>query len=154
MTIIVPLPEPTRAKTLCVEIKKRHILAKSLLAPSDAAPFIEGDLFNDVVVDESTWSVVDGRELSITLEKVNTQEWWPHVVTGAPKIDVRRIAPETSRLSELDSETRATVEKMMFDQKQQQMGKPTSEEMRKQEILKKFQAQHPELDFSQADIEM
>lgn len=76
-------------------------------------PFISGDLFNEITVDESTWSVVDQKELSITLEKVNQTEWWPHVVTSAPKIDVRKIQPENSKLSDLDGETRAMVEKMM-----------------------------------------
>lgn len=111
VTIIVPLPAGTRAKFVTVDIKKKSISAA--LKASPAEPFIKGDLFNEITVDESTWSVVDQKELSITLEKVNQTEWWPHVVISAPKIDVRKIQPENSKLSDLDGETRAMVEKMM-----------------------------------------
>ncbi|CAI5966678.1 unnamed protein product [Closterium sp. NIES-64] len=154
LNLAIPLPAGTKARGVTVEIKKTRLVA----GLKGQAPVLEGELWAPVKVDDCIWSIEDnpggGRTLSILLTKVNRMEWWSAVVRGEPEIDTQKVEPENSKLGDLDAETRQTVEKMMYDQRQRQMGLPTSEEQQKQEILKKFMAQHPEMDFSNAKFSM
>lgn len=164
VVICVPLPKGTRAKDCEVKISRDSLkVAVRGLGGADAAAaassssftsVLEGPLDAAVKAEDSFWNILDGQTLEITLTKIDKMRWWSRVVAvkGTPQIDTSAVEPENSKLGDLDSETRATVEKMMWDQRQKALGLPTSEEARRAEILEKFKAQHPELDFSNAKI--
>jgi hypothetical protein len=82
-------------------------------------PIVAGKWFKKIHTDEALWSIErDGGKctLQITFEKHEGQNWWQSLLQGDIEIDTQKVEPENSKLSDLDGETRQTVEKMMFDQ--------------------------------------
>lgn len=156
LNIYIPVPPNTKAKDVYVDMTMTHL--KVALKSDMQHPYINGDLHEMIDSDDSTWTVESdsssptGVCVVFYIVKVHNMSWWTCAVKGEGEVDTTKIRPENSNLSDLDPSTRSTVEKMMFDQRQKQMGKKTSDEMKKDDVLKKFMAQHPELDFSQAKI--
>ncbi|XP_055812014.1 protein BOBBER 2-like [Solanum dulcamara] len=139
VTINIPVPPGTKPRFIIVEIK-----TNSLKVGLKNQPLIlDGEYFKAIKVDESYWSLEDQKEISILLSKQNQSDWWKSLFKGEEEIDTQKVEPEPSKLSDLDTETRAAVEKMMFDQRQKQMGLPSSEEIKNQDILKQFMQQNP-----------
>ncbi|KAL3150403.1 hypothetical protein ABBQ32_000241 [Trebouxia sp. C0010 RCD-2024] len=148
VTVSVPVPSGTKGKMCDVVISKD----KLKVGVKGQAPVLNGELHDQVKPEDCFWNISDGKLVEITLQKVNTMSWWKSIIKGENEINTQKVEPENSKLEDLDGDTRQTVEKMMFDQRQKQMGLPTSEESNKQEMLKKFMAAHPEMDFSNAKI--
>jgi len=131
-----------KAKTLFVGIKNGETI-------------IDGEFPKPIKPDSFVW-VLDSSNftqkklLIITFEKFDTMTWWECAIKGDPYIETQKINPEPSKLSDLEGETRKSVEKMMFDQRQKEMGLPASDELEKHDKLKAFMKAHPDMDFSKA----
>jgi len=113
--------------------------------------------FEAINSEESNWILEptsDGGKLfQISIQKWSDRNsWWASALKGDAKIDTGKIQPETSKVSDLDGEMKGTVDKMMFDMRQKQMGLPSSDELGKQDKIKDFMKAHPEMDFSKAKI--
>lgn len=148
LEVVVPVPEGTRTRDLKVELTPTKISVGLKGQP----PLLEGKLHDKIILDDSHWTLEDNKEVVFTMMKFNQMGWWKCVVEGEPQIDTTKVNPENSKLGDLDGETRQTVEKMMYDQRQKAMGLPTADEQNKNEILQKFMKEHPEMDFSQAKM--
>ncbi|KAL8452917.1 hypothetical protein Emag_002134 [Eimeria magna] len=146
--VYVPVGSGVRASQCVVKITA----SKLCVGLKGQPPILDGEFSQRVHAEDCMWTLEDQNTIHLSLEKVDRMRWWSCVLKGDPEIDTKTIVPENSKLSDLDPETRATVEKMMFDQQQKQRGLPTSDQQRQAEMLEKFKQSHPELDFSNAKI--
>jgi hypothetical protein len=115
----IKLPPKTSSKDITVEITGTKL--KVCLKANKNEPLLEGKWAKKINGSESLWSLEkdgDSSLLVITLEKIETKNWWKSLLEGDIEIDTQSVEPENSKLSDLDGDTRTTVEKMMFDQQQ------------------------------------
>jgi hypothetical protein len=143
--VTVPVPKGTKGRDLSITIGKN----KLSVGMRGKSAIFEGALSKAIIVDDSFWTLED-EVVAIQMQKLNDMEWWNCVIQGDPTINTQKVQPENSKLADLDGETRQTVEKMMFDQRQKALNLPTADEQKKMDIMEKFKQQHPEMDFSKA----
>ena len=148
ITINVPIAKELRAKDMDIKWDSKHLH----VAIKGQEPIIDGELFGVIDSESLIWAIDEnnkGKNLQITFEK-KEQSWWESIIKGDKvKVDTGKITPEASNLSDIkDPELKAQVEKMMFDTRQKQMGKPTSDILQKCPQIEDFMKAHPEMDFS------
>ena len=127
-TVLVAVPEETKGKDLSVSIKPSTISVrvKTTEGESSTRTLLEGDLVEKIRTDESTWSL-EGGVLVLTLDKLK-KTWWETVLVGDDKIDTT-LVDSRRRIDEYDSSTQAAIRNILFDQRQERLGLPTSKEI-------------------------
>ncbi|KAF4675496.1 nudC domain containing [Perkinsus olseni] len=131
LTVEVSLRANTKGKDLSVTIKPDNI---SIKYKGDGSSVLVGDLDMSIVPLESSWLIEDGDKLILSLDKA-VHTWWKCVLRGDEQIDTTKVE-STKTVSELDESSQGAVRKMLFDQNQRAQGKPTSDQIRMQEIMK------------------
>ncbi|TMW82659.1 hypothetical protein EJD97_005461 [Solanum chilense] len=141
----ITVPRGTKSRFIVCDIKRNHLTVGLKGQP----PILDGELYGPVKVEACFWTLEDQKSISLLLTKIDQMNWWKWVVKGEPELDTEKVEQITS-LSELDPETRSSVETVMFDQRQEAMGLPTLDEMQNQEMEKLIMEKYPWMDFSRA----
>ena len=139
ITIALPLPVSTtnaedgdeskttrtRAKDLNVEIKRSSI---SIQLKNDTGNHIlQGDFLDKIRTDESTWTI-ESNVLLITLDKME-KRWWNRVLVDEKEMIDIELVDKTHKISDYDEATQGMIRKILFDQRQERLGLPTSDEI-------------------------
>ncbi|ELP85146.1 nuclear migration protein nudC, putative [Entamoeba invadens IP1] len=148
VSVVVPYTTPIKGKDVVCKISN-----DTLLVQIKGETFINGKLSKTVKKADSCWTIEDKQNVVVDLVKTKGMEWWSCVIQGDEEIDTKQIKAEAlSDVSTLDTDTQETVRKLMFDQHQKEQGLPTTDEIKRMEMLNDFQKAHPEMDFSNAKI--
>ena len=128
VSVIAKVPFGTRGKDLAVTIKPSFvsICLKKKKEDMSSSTILDGKLFDTIRTDESTWSL-EGQALLLTLDKCK-HSWWETVIQGDDIIDVTKV-DSTRKIGSYDEATQGYIRKILFDQHQERLGKPTSDEI-------------------------
>eukprot|EP00928_Gymnodinium_smaydae_P046766 TRINITY_DN31183_c0_g1_i1.p1 TRINITY_DN31183_c0_g1~~TRINITY_DN31183_c0_g1_i1.p1 ORF type:complete len:392 (-),score=122.17 TRINITY_DN31183_c0_g1_i1:216-1391(-) len=120
--------EPCRAKDVKVDLTATRLSIKCM-----GKTVLEGKLHEKIFNEDSIWHLDENRVV-LVVEK-QRQTWWKCVLEGDEEIDTTKVE-STRAMYEYDGETQGAIRKIMFDQNQKAMGKPTSDQLRTADVMR------------------
>lgn len=148
LDVIIHIPQNIKsAKDLQVNIDSERIKVDArtciLSDNQDSNPtsdkqwttIFNGELCYKTKKDESVWSIVPKQYINIHLEKAG-KRWWEAFIVGEPKISLNKIDC-SQNLHELESDEQMKLQELMWNHQQTLLGKPTSNQIQMEQILKK-----------------
>ncbi|XP_026461760.1 nudC domain-containing protein 3-like [Ctenocephalides felis] len=130
--IYITLPETiTSSSQLKVLITPAHLKVEF---KDESTPYIDEDFPFNCKPSESVWWLSNGR-LLIHLQK-KEDRWWQKLLESDTSLDISKM--NCSRpLDELSEDAQTLVQEMFWNEAQKSMGKPTTEDIRNRELLRK-----------------
>lgn len=132
LTVEFDLNTPTKGKELEVILKRDYI---KIYHKTQKKILAEGNLYDKIKVDDSTWNIDSKTNLVIFLEKYE-ENIWKTIIKGDEEIDTSKV-DNSKKIDEFDEETQGALRKVMYEQNRKQRGLPSTEEEKQNEFLKK-----------------
>lgn len=133
VTITIPVPSGTNSRYVTCEFDDKYRLKVCL---NENHTIIDGALFDAVKAGDCFWYLEEHEKVITVLLTKQDWKWWKYCMKGEPEIDTLKVKPQSSKLDDLDPETRSRVEKMMFDQRQKHDLKKVISQYRSQRKMK------------------
>lgn len=110
LTVSFPLENNIRRKDILL-----HLTPSTFSLKNNDKVIFEGTFPFEIKVDNSTWFIEDSTMI-IEFDKCKKHEWWKCMFVGDVEIDTSKVSPPSENFSDLDSSTKATIEKMLYEQ--------------------------------------
>lgn len=148
--MFIPVDEDTNSKNLKITYDSKHL---KVVVKGEV--LVDGELFAAINSDSFLWTLdeIKGKKvIVITFDKIYKMQWWDYVIKGDELLTLSKVNPDPSKLSDLDPSMRPEIEKMMLENSMKMQGKPFHKDSKTNDMLQKFMKEHPEMDFSKAQI--
>lgn len=148
--MLIPVEQSVKGSQIRVEYDSKHL---KVMIKGEYV--VNGELFAPINADSFIWTLdeINGRKvIVITFDKLYKLAWWDYAVKGDDILSLSKVNPDPSKLSDLDPSMRPEIEKMMWENSMKMQGKPFHKDPKTNDMLQKFMKEHPEMDFSKAQI--
>ncbi|CAL4067960.1 unnamed protein product [Meganyctiphanes norvegica] len=131
----IPVPKKVeRGKQVKVLIKSSSLEVRIMEGASDWVTHITGNLHYPIKVEESLWSLSPKQHILINLEKCE-ERWWNKLLESEQEINLNNINAERD-YGTLPEEDRSKIQELIWNKHQKDQGKPTSEDLKMQSVLR------------------
>lgn len=102
---------PISKKNIQISMKPNHLLIKM-----NNETIFEGQFTESIKCESSCWFLDEDKNVVIEADKFKKHSWWKSAFIGDDEIDTAKVTPASESFSDLDSSTKSTISKMLYEQ--------------------------------------